>query len=109
MMSESVDVFKEKLIESISDLMERNPPKTADGEMYIKHLINRIETGESISASEIIEYLACAGYSVRDILKIFYDVGLITTDEDWVRYRDAVRRVMLSGGCEEQWQFPSTS
>ena len=100
-MSESVDVFKEKLIEIIESLVERNPPKTADADMYIRHLINRIETGESISASEIIEYLACAGYSVRDILKVFYDAGLITSNEDWIRFRDAIRRVMLSGGCKE--------
>jgi len=98
---ESVEIFKEKIRDVIESLVERNPPKTADADMYIRHLLNRIETDESITASQIIEHLACAGYSIRDILKVFYDIGLITSNEDWVRYRDAVRRVMLSSECRE--------
>lgn len=97
---ESVNIEKAKIVSVIENLVEKKPPKTSDAEMYVKHLIGRIETSDMIRASEIIEYLACAGYSIQDIVKVFYDIGVISSSEDWVRYREAVRRAMVSR-CKE--------
>mgnify|MGYP001773012552 CR=1 FL=1 len=98
-MSEVVEVFKEKLLEIVKSLVDKNPPKTPESEMFIKHLINRIESSESILLGDIIEYLWCAGYSQQDIIKLLFDVGVITSSEDVPKFRDAIRRKLLEVGC----------
>lgn len=100
-MSETVEVFKKNFIAVLESLAEKKPPKSSVGEMYLNRLINRIETSDSVNISTIVEHLACAGYSLSDVLKVFYDVGLLASNEDLVRYRDSVRRVMLHASCTE--------
>lgn len=99
-MSETVDVFLDKLVGVIQSLASKSKPKTVAGEMHIKHLISYIESNNTVSLSVIIRHLSCAGYDAETILKVLYDAGIIGKSDDWVRFRDAVRRVMLEGGCE---------
>lgn len=99
-MSEYVEVFKEKLIEAVQTLVSKSPPKSSESEMYVNHLLSRIQSSEAISLGDIIEYLWCAGYSQSDIIKLLLDVGVISSNEDVPKFRDAVRRKLLEVGCK---------
>lgn len=94
-MSESVDVFKEKILEELDRLEANKPPPRNGGGIYLTHLRNKIATDNVISVSEMIENLALAGYSIEDIIKFLIDIGIVNSNDDVVKFRDGVRRVMM--------------
>ena len=98
---EVVEVFKEKLINVIEAYWERNPPKSPGAGMYYNHLMSYIESNDTISIVKLIEFLICAGYTERDVIKIFYHAGIITTSDDFVKYRDGIRRVLINSDCKD--------
>ena len=95
-MSESVDVFKEKILEALDALEQRKAPPRQGGEIYLNHLRNKILQESYISITEIMKQLASAGYTIEDILQLLYEIGLINSTDDVVRFRDAARRVIMS-------------
>lgn len=95
-MSEAYDVFKEKIEMALDELVERKPPPRPGGDIYVQHLRGRVRAESSIGVSEIIKYLALAGYSIEDIIKFFHRIGIVNTENDVVRLKDAVRRVLTS-------------
>lgn len=95
-MSEAHDVFKEKVELVLDELVERKPPPRPGGDLYIQHLRNAIRSESVIGVSEIIKHLALAGYGMEDIIRFFYRIGIVSNENDIVRLRDAVRRVLTS-------------
>lgn len=95
-MSEAFDVFKEKVELALDELVERKQPPRPGGDIYIQHLRGRIRGESSIGISDIIKHLALAGYSMEDIIRFFHRIGIVTTENDVVRLKDAVRRVLTS-------------
>lgn len=94
-MSESVDVVKVKILDALDRLLETRPPPRDGGEIYIQHLRNKIISDSVINISDVMEKMAQAGYTIEDILKLLYDIGLINSNDDVVRFRDAARRVIM--------------
>ena len=99
-MSEVVDVFKEKFVSTLEEFAEANPPREG-GELYLKHLKNKVITGSTITVTEIMKYLARAGYNAEDILKFLYALGLIVDSRNISELKDAARRVIREVEEEE--------
>lgn len=95
-MSEAFDVFKEKVEIALEELVERKPPPRPGGDVYVQHLRGKIRGESSIGISEIIRHLSLAGYDMEDIIRFFYRLGIVTNENDIVRMRDAIRRVIIT-------------
>lgn len=100
-MSEAFDVFKEKIEIALDELVEQKPPPRPGGDIYVQHLRGKIRSEATIGISEIIKHLSLAGYTMEDIIRLFYRIGVVSTENDVVRLRDAVRRVLTSLVKEE--------
>jgi len=99
-MAEEVPVTKDKVLHAIEMLERRKKPRNP---LYLEHLRNSIETTTdlTISVSKIVNYLACAGYNMLDIIQFLLEAGIVSKSDDLLMYRDGIRRVMLFMKCEQ--------
>ncbi|MEM4430231.1 MAG: hypothetical protein QXM08_03645 [Thermofilaceae archaeon] len=100
-MTEAIEVFKERIIAVLDEMAEKKPPARPGGVMYLQHLKNRVKSESAIGVSDLIEALANAGYSMEDIILFFYKIGVVSSHDDIVRLRDAVRRILAKRTLEE--------
>jgi len=94
----SADIFEENIIRAVRKLVSAKPPLN---KRYIDKLLGFVKTHDEIPFSLIIEYLACSGYSIRDIFILLIEAGIMPRDKI-DEMRGSIRRILLSPRyCEE--------
>lgn len=108
MSSEEVKKRKELLVEVLNDLVKnKRPPR---GTAPIEHLKTIILDKDVIRFSTLIVYLACAGYTIEDMLYFVERAGLVPSGYDLAKLKDLIVRALFSkrsalGGLEEGGGF----
>lgn len=67
-MSYGTEIIRRKdvILKALDDLVaQKKPPR---GEIWVRHLRNRIDESNEIQYSVIIAFLACAGYTLDEIM-----------------------------------------